>query len=101
MAKTLEDTFQNEIILNIIKAQNECGYKPDHFLNLIGKHGAANTVRQQLRRQHVSDAFDLLAEAGKLEYSVEAVVVKGKYAELFTDDEVNFCYDQLCAANYF
>ena len=38
---------------------------------------------------------------GKLALSAEALAVSAKFNACFTDDEVNHCFAQLCAANYF
>lgn len=54
-----------------------------------------------LRRNRPSDAFDSLAQAGRLDLSAEASAVKGKYGPLFTDDEVNACLALLLEAGYF
>ena len=48
-----------------------------------------------------SDGFDRLAGLGKLALSAEALAVSAKFNACFTDDEVNHCFAQLCAANYF
>ena len=52
-------------------------------------------------RMQVSDGFDRLAELGRLALSAEALAVSAKFNACFTDDEVNHCFAQLCAANYF
>ena len=48
-----------------------------------------------------ADGFDRLAELGRLALSAEALAVSAKFNACFTDDEVNHCFAQLCAANYF
>lgn len=42
-----------------------------------------------------------LAEVGHLELTMEATIVKGEYAELFTDEQVNYCYELLCEKGYY
>ena len=42
---------------------------------------------------------ELFAKASGL--SAEALAVSAKFNACFTDDEVNHCFAQLCAANYF
>ena len=36
-----------------------------------------------------------------LALAAEALAVSAKFNACFTDDEVNHCFAQLCAANYF
>ena len=47
-----------------------------------------------------SDGFNLLAQKGKLEFSLEALAVKKQYTALFSDDEVNNALDRLLSAGY-
>ena len=54
-----------------------------------------------LRKRRTSDCFNKLAEAGRLELTMEATIVKAEYAELFTDDQVNDCYELLCEHGYY
>ena len=54
-----------------------------------------------LERGRTSDCFNKLAEAGHLELTMEATIVKGEYAELFTDEQVNYCYELLCEKGYY
>ena len=63
--------------------------------------GGVSAVRELCRRNRPSDAFDSLAQAGRLDLSAEASAVKGKYGPLFTDDEVNACLALLLEAGYF
>ena len=39
--------------------------------------------------------------AEKLHEQMEAIIVKGEYAELFTDEQVNYCYELLCENGYY
>lgn len=64
-------------------------------------YGGVKTARELLRKNRLSDGFDQLEQLGKLELSLEALVVKGKYGALFTDDEVNRCFDRLCIGGYY
>jgi hypothetical protein len=42
-----------------------------------------------------------LRAAGRLDLSPEAAVVSKQYAELFTDEEVDFCLDALLECGFF
>ena len=48
-----------------------------------------------------SDGFNLLAQKGRLDLSLEALAVKKQFTALFTDEEVNWCLDVLMEAGYF
>lgn len=47
------------------------------------------------------DNFNRLVELGQMKLTMEAVIVKGEYAQLFTDEEVNLCYELLCENGYY
>ena len=47
-----------------------------------------------------SDGFNLLAQNGKLELSLEALAVKKQFTALFSDEEVNDALDRLLSAGY-
>ena len=65
------------------------------------KDGGVRVMQNLIRRQQVSDVFDGLEKAGQLALSPEAAVTQSAYGALFTDDEVNWCFQQLCDAGYF
>ena len=47
------------------------------------------------------DGFEQLVDLKRMDLSMEALVVKGKYGALFTDDEVNSCFERLCADGFY
>ena len=48
-----------------------------------------------------SDGFNLLAQKGRLDLSLEALSTKKQFTALFTDDQVNNALDRLLDAGYF
>ena len=63
--------------------------------------GGAETARYILSREACSENFEKLAKAGRLDLSMEALVVERKYAALFADEEVNACFTLLCDKGYY
>lgn len=57
-------------------------------------------VHRCLSGHRESDGFQLLAQKGKLELSLEALAVKKQFHSLFSDDEVNNALDRLLFAGY-
>lgn len=98
---TLEKRFEEELIKNCEAAQKQCGYNPTRFLQTITKFGAVKTAKEILRKGKESDGFDKLQQAGLISLTMEAMVIDKRYAELFTDDEVNSCYELLCEHGYY
>lgn len=99
--KELEAKFEKELIKKIETAKNECGYNPGRLPKLIEAHGGVKTAKGIIRKGCPSDGFETLKQAKRLDLTMEASVIDIKYAELFTDDEVNFCYEILCECEDF
>ena len=97
----LEKKLQQEVIKNCEVAEKEYGCKMTRFLQTIERFGIVRTAQEIFRKGRTSDCFNKLAEAGHLELTMEAIIVKGEYAELFTDEQVNYCYELLCENEYY
>ena len=97
----LEKKLQQEVIKNCTVAEKEYGCKMTRFLQTIERFGIVRTAQEIFRKGRTSDCFNKLAEAGHLELTMEAIIVKGEYAELFTDEQVNYCYELLCENGYY
>ena len=97
----LEKKLQQEVIKNCTVAEKEYGCKMTRFLQTIERFGIVRTAQEIFRKGRTSDCFNKLAEAGHLELTMEAIIVKGEYAELFTDEQVNYCYKLLCENGYY
>ena len=97
----LEKKLQQEVIKKCTVAEKEYGCKMTRFLQTIEKFGIVRTAQEIFRKGRTSDCFNKLAEAGHLELTMEAIIVKGEYAELFTDEQVNYCYELLCENGYY
>lgn len=99
---TLEKQFEQELIKQCKQAQEICpGYRPVRLLQNIQRFGALKAVQEWLRRRQPSDGFAILADNGHLELTMEALVIKSRYGELFSDEEVNSCFALLCDQGYF
>lgn len=97
----LEKQFSEALIKNSEQAEKIGGCKMTRFIQTIEKFGGVKTAKEIIRKGRVSDGFEALQKAGQLKYTMEAMVVDAKYAELFSDDEVNSCYEILCEYGYY
>ena len=61
---------------------------------------AVKQAKRCLSGHRESDGFNLLAQKGKLELSLEALAVKKQFTALFSDEEVNNALDRLLCAGY-
>lgn len=100
MAK-LEDLFTLELLANAQTAHNEFNYNFKKFAETIEKFGGVKTAKELIKKNRSSDAFVMLCDNKRLDLSMEATVTKSKYGELFTDEEVNFCFQMLCDNGFY
>lgn len=97
----LERTFTTELLGQLSAATEVTGVQEARLQEQAEKSGGVQAVKQLLSRNQTTRHFQRLKELGRLELSVEAMVIQGKYSSLFTDDEVNACLDVLLENGYF
>ncbi|WP_315081823.1 hypothetical protein [uncultured Clostridium sp.] len=97
----LEKKLQQEVIKSCEIAEKECGCKMTRFLETIERFGIVRTAQEIFRKGRTSDCFSKLVEEGCIELTMEAIIVEPQYAKLFTDEEVNSCYELLCEKGYY
>ena len=54
-----------------------------------------------IKSRRLSDNFDALADAGRLDLSAEALVVSREFGPLFSDEEADFCLQALLQAGFY
>lgn len=101
MTNPSETALQNALLANMKRAETILQTNFSREIGLIEKNGALRFLQQLLLRKQESPGFLALVKCGKLELSAEAVVVRPEFGALFTDDEVNFCFDRLCSNGYY
>ncbi|WP_017585964.1 GmrSD restriction endonuclease domain-containing protein [Nocardiopsis ganjiahuensis] len=70
------------------RAKNEADYTASFFLGMISELGPLGTARKLLNSPAVSDGFANLWERGRLDLTVEALVLRSEFAPLFTEEEL-------------
>ncbi len=94
------DEFTRELLRCMDEAE-QLGCRMARFRQAVTKYGGVETVKEYLRKNRYAGGFDELAAKKRLDLSMEALAAKGKYGALFTDEEVNRCFDRLCGAGYY
>lgn len=69
------------------RAKQEAGYQATYYLEMLHQHGAMETARRLLSSTTVSNGFTALWERGRLDLTVENVVLRAEFVELFNDDQ--------------
>ena len=95
MDKNLKLKF-NIKMLNIYKlVKKECNYNATRYLQMVSEHGGLETARILLHSNKVSDGYTALRECDRLDLTVEALVIKMEWRELFTHEEINIAINRL------
>ena len=66
-------------------AKRECRYSATRFLQMLMDLGGVEAARRLVLSDRPSDGFTALWECGRLDLTVESVVLKAEFTELFSD----------------
>jgi hypothetical protein len=83
-----------------IRAKAEANYTATYFVGMLSNYGGLGTAQRLLASSEVSSGFAALYERGRLDLTVEALVVKPEFAGLFTDDEIEIARQRLDQLGY-
>ena len=83
----LEKEFHQEMLAIYQKAKKECHYNATRFLQMVANDGGLLTAKKLLATELPSDGFTELWDCGRLDLTVEALIVRPKYHSLFTQAE--------------
>lgn len=71
------------------RAKAEAGYSANLFLNMLTSRGGWATAKSLINAAKPSDGYTALYELGRLDLTVEAVVVESpRWRALFTEEEL-------------
>jgi hypothetical protein len=101
MQDQLEIEF-NKAMLDIYRrAKSEARYNAQRFLQMVIDHGGLETARMLINSVTVSEGYTALWERGRLDLTVESMVLETKnYHPLFTREELQICAKRLKDYNY-
>lgn len=69
-------------------------------LRPVEPESAIKNAHRQMSGSRVSEGFDALAAKGRLDISLEALVIDKRFTALFTDEEANNALQRLLEAGY-
>ena len=98
--KNLKREFQKDMF-RIYTEASELGYNPTRFLQMVHEHGGVETAKRLLSTDDfIQDGIKRLWELGRLDLSVEWLVLQDKYKDLFTEQELEIAKRRLKLLNY-
>jgi len=86
----------NEDMKNIyMVAKKDLKYNASRFWQLVCEKGGVQAAKILILKDGGTYGFEILWEHKRLDLSIEAHVLKPKYAELFSEKERKLCEDRL------
>ncbi|MBM7278987.1 DUF262 domain-containing protein [Gordonia rubripertincta] len=82
------DRFAERMTEVYSRALAEVGYNATQYRAMLAQLGPHETARRLLAAPAVSDGFAVLWEHGRMDLTVEAVVVEPEFAKLFSEGEL-------------
>ncbi len=100
MNERLESMFREEMLSIYRTAKYKCNYNATRFLQMIDEQGGLGTAKTLLHSHGYSDGFTALWECKCLDISMEALVLKEPWSQLFTDGELAVARERLHELGY-
>ena len=98
--KTCEEIFHEEMLNVYERAKKECGYNATRFLQMVMRIGGLAAAKQWLSSDTLQEGLIKLWELGRLDISMEALVLRRQFRELFTDEQLGRARKRLNDLNY-
>lgn len=97
----LEQQFHQSMIQVYKDALAHCKYKAAYFLQMVNERGGLAAARYLIATDTPSEGFTKLWECGRIDLTVEAVIVRNpSYHELFTEEELRLAKERLQQYGY-
>jgi len=76
-------------------AKQECHYSARRYLAMLRRRGGLETAQRLLHSKKISQGYITLRDADRLDLTVETLVLKPEYSELFTNEEKQIASNRL------
>lgn len=91
----IENKFHEEMNNIYFTAKKEIKYNASRFVQLVAREGGLKAAKQLISKSGGTYGFEVLWENNRLDLSVEALVLRSEFHELFTDEEKEICRNRL------
>lgn len=92
--------FDQRMLRIYQRAKNEAGYNASRFQQMLEEHGGVQTAHMLLGSPTVSDGYTALWERGRLDLTMEALVLEDDWGS-FSGNERAIARRRLEEYNYF
>ena len=95
-----EARFESAMVDIYRRAKNEVGYNATYFLRVVQEHGGLAAAKRLLVGDVAQSGLMKLWELSRLELSMEALVVRPEFRDLFSPEEVEMARTRLREYGY-
>jgi hypothetical protein len=100
MSTPLEQEFDKAMLEVYRQAKVHCRYNAMYFLQMVHERGGLQTAKHLLHAPSTSEGFTRLWECGRLDLTVEAVILQPKWHTLFSEEERTIASQRLRELGY-
>lgn len=100
MPTDLENRFHDAMLDVYQRAKAEAGYNASRFLSMVAEQGGYEAARTLLHASNVSDGYTALWQRKRLDLTVEAVILKHEWRDLFSEFERDIARQRLAEYGY-
>jgi hypothetical protein len=100
MASDTEMQFDTAMMNIYHRTRKEAGYNANRYLQMLHDQGGLRTAQTLLHASQVSEGYTALWERGRLDLTVEALVLQQEWLDLFTNDERDIARKRLQQYGY-
>lgn len=95
MPSRLELKFHDAMLTIYKRAKEEADYPAQRFIGMVSEQGGLATAKYLLNTPHVSDGYTALWQRGRLDLTVERVILEPEWLPLFTSEERKIAIQRL------
>ena len=88
MSNDLEREFDAAMMNIYVRALREADYPAHRYHQMLCEYGGLETAKRLVNAQNVSEGYTALWERKRLDLTVEALIQKKKWRELFSEEEL-------------
>jgi hypothetical protein len=86
MSADLEARFDEAMMQIYVRAKSETGYNASRYLQMLHDHRGLETARLLILASLPSEGYTALWERGRLDLTVEALVLQPEWHSLFVEE---------------
>ena len=95
MPQRIEELFHEEMVNIYRRALIEVNYKATKFLEMVTMQGGVAAAKTLLHTSYLPDGFAELWQRGRLDLTMEHMLVKQPWNTLFTEEELRVAHRRL------